>query len=53
MAQQEVAERLQHDRARRIGADRLLLDVDPAGCRRSVSERTDRGRSWTYRSAKP
>ena len=25
-----MAERLQDDRARRIGADRLLLDVDPA-----------------------
>ena len=24
-----MAERLQHDRARRVGADRLLLDVDP------------------------
>jgi hypothetical protein len=42
VAEQEVAERLQDDRARRIGADRLLLDVDPAVAQ--VRQRADRPR---------
>ena len=42
VAEQEVAERLQDDRARRIGADRFLLDVDPVVAQ--VGQRADRPR---------